>query len=425
MLMSVYRDEPVAVVDAYGAGQLFGPALRARGVHPVHVANRQCDWPALTATLNRHDYALCLEHTGDIDATADELRRAGVRHVVAGTESGAQVADQLAQALGTRTGNRAGLAEARRDKRLMHRLLHSAAVEIPWQRHLDACGHETWSNGEAGEQTVVVKPPRSAGTDSVFVAKDAEHQHRAIDKVLRSATIYGEPNDGVIVQEFLHGPEYMVNTVSADGFHAFIEIWTSEKKTVDGQLVYDRQRLISPLGKEAESIRGYVCRTLDALGVRWGAAHTEVVVTERGPLLLETATRLPGGMDPALTLRAVATSQVGETVDALLSPHLLLERGTLRLIRRHAMGISLISPAAGTLTSDVDLAPIKALASFHGLRANLTAGTRVQRTVDLLTKPGGLYLCHEDPDQLEDDYQQVRAWEATELHDAIDRGHDG
>lgn len=418
-MMPVYRDEPIAVVDAYGAGQLFGAALRARGVTGVHVANRLCDWPELSATLNPHDFTECLDHTGDVEALTGRLRELGVRHVIAGTESGAAVADELAQALGTTTANCA-VPAARRDKRLMHRILFDVGVPIPWQQHLDRSGRVEWSSGAQPPGPVVIKPPASAGTDSVMVLDDPAEVGAEVAGIVDRTNLYGEPNDGVVVQEYLRGTEYMINTVSADSYHAFIEIWTSEKRTIEGRVVYDRQRLLDPGESNAGRIREYVGSVLDALGVRWGPSHTEVIMTDAGPLLLETATRLPGGADPALTLRAIGTSQAGEVIDALLAPDLIPERGRLRQRRRSALGVSLISPASGRLQRPVDLSGLTGLESFHGIRAHLEPGGHIERTVDLLTKPGGLYLCHSSAEQLEADYERVRGWETTELLDAIE-----
>lgn len=406
------------MVDAYGSGQLLGAALRARGVAGVHVANRLCDWPQLTATLHRPDFTSCLDYQGDLLATVGRLRDLGVRHVVAGAESGAVVANELAWMLGTATANPPGAGAARRDKRLMHWILADAGVPVPWQQHFDA-GGLTWSSDGAPAGPFVVKPPASAGTHSVTVVPDLRGAHAAVKQLRSAQNLYGERNDGAVVQEYLHGLELMVNTVSADGVHCFVDLWTSEKRTARSRVIYDRQRLIDPESAIGWQARDYVRRVLDALGVRWGPAHTELVITERGPLLLETATRLPGGADPALTLRAFGTSQASEVIDSLLAPEVVVSRGEVRPLRCAAMGVSLISPASGRLGWDVDTRPLTGLASFHGMRAHLSAGDRVLRTVDLVTKPGGLYLCHPDPEQVEADYQQVREWEATDLAAAI------
>jgi hypothetical protein len=168
-------------------------------------------------------------------------------------------------------------------------------------------------------------------------------------------------------------------------------------------------------------IINYVFAVLTALGVRWGSSHTEVIVTPRGPLLLETATRLPGGADPSLGISALGRSHLDEVVDSYLAPDLVAERGQIRQLRKKAMGISLISPRSGCLNRPLNLRSIMDLPSFHGIRMNVQVGDTVSRTVDLFSKPGGLYLCHENENQLAKDYETVREWERNEFANAISK----
>ncbi|PBC70146.1 L-Amino acid ligase [Streptomyces sp. TLI_235] len=419
MLYHGYNSRAVAVVDAFGSGHLLGPALRSRGVPVVHVRNHDAHFEQQIGTFHPEDFRDRLDFTGDIDATAGELARLSVHHVLAGAESGADVADLLATRMGLPTANADGFATARRDKRAMHRILDDRGVPVPAQQHLDE--HRTVLRrigGDLDGATVVVKPPASAGTDGVHVCRSAAERDAAVDAVVARANTYGQTNDGVVLQEYLDGPEYMVNTVSVDGHHAAVEIWRSEKRTIDGSPVYDRQVLQDPRTETCQELLAYVFDVLTHLGVRWGAAHTEVIVTARGPLLLETGTRLPGGHDPSLGLRALGTCHLDEVVQSYLAPEEVTDRGPTRPLRQHALGVSLISPTSGRLVRDLDLRPITALPSFHGLRIPVKAGDRISRTVDLWTKPGGLYLCHADPERLEQDYRAVRAWEQAEFTSA-------
>lgn len=420
MLHDGYNTAAVAVVDALGTGHLLGPALRSRGVPVVHVRNHTAEFERQLHTFHAPDFTAALDFTGDPAATARQLRGLGVRHVIAGTESGSDTADLLATELDLPTANAPGFAAARRDKRAMHRILHEAGVAVPAQQHLDGEGRVHWRTGPLDPaRPTVVKPPASAGTDGVHVCPTAADRDAAVRGLLGAPNLFGQPNDGVVVQELLDGPEYMVNTVSVDGSHMAVEIWRSDKKLVDDAPVYDRQELQSPDAPGMPALLAYVHEVLTALGVRWGATHTEVILTDRGPLLLETGTRLPGGHDPSLSLKALGTSHLDEVVDSYLAPDAVADRGPVRPLRRHALGVSLISPAAGVLLRPLDLDPVTSLPSFHGIRLTVRVGSELPRTTGLHSKPGGLYLCHEDPAQLERDYLAVRAWERDEFADAV------
>lgn len=420
MLYEGYNHRAVAVVDALGSGHLLGPAFRARGVPVVHVRNATAQFRRQLSTFHAPDFHAAFEFTGDVAATAAELLPWDVCHVVAGTESGSDVAELLATELAVATANEPGFALARRDKRTMHRLLHELGIPVPEQLHLDAAGRIAWQTEWNEPEVVVVKPPASAGTEGVEVCASATERQAAVERTLKRPNLFGQRNDGVVVQEHVAGGEFMVNTVSVAGAHAAVEVWRSAKKMVGSNPVYDRQSLADPDEPEIRRLLDYVFTLLGALGIRWGPSHTEVFLSPRGPLVLEVATRLPGGVDPSLGLAALGTSHLDEVVESYLAPEAVAARGATRPLRRAAVGVSLIAPASGRLARPIDARPVTRLPSFHGLRLPLQPGDEVRRTVDLHTRPGGLYLCHDDPDQVDRDYEAVRDWERVELAAAVE-----
>src|SRR5260370_7129063 len=51
---------------------------------------------------------------------------------------------------------------------------------------------------------------------------------------------------------------------------------------------------------EDAPVRTAACRAVAALGVGWGATHTELRMTDRGPVIIEVTPRRAGGMIPSL-----------------------------------------------------------------------------------------------------------------------------
>src|SRR5262249_15389816 len=82
--------------------------------------------------------------------------------------------------------------------------------------------------------------------------------------------------------------------------------------------VYDRVQLLdtSCVGQWQDS--GYVRDVLTALGIRYGPAHTEVMLTAAGPCLIETGARLNGADAPELCRDCTGQDQVALTVEACL-----------------------------------------------------------------------------------------------------------
>ncbi len=413
-----YNHATVAVVDAFSSGAYFPPALRCRGIDVVHVRTA-CEPAPGMACAEQGDFIDCIDAREGLAGVVRRLKGLRVSHVLAGAETGSSLADELALALGVATANAAAWPGARQDKRAMHRCLDAAGVPIPWQIHFDERAEQVWSTPGPVPPRLVVKPAASAGSDHVMVCDDAEAVRRAVASIVANRNVFGVANCGVVVQGFLAGDEYAVNTVSVAGQHHFREIWKSVKSRVqgdaNGRVIYDRQILEDASAEPMAPIRDYVARVLDALGVRWGASHTEIIMTAQGPRILETATRPAGGMDPCLSLRVFGRSYIDEVVDAYLIPEWARARPSAEPLKLQAMGVSLISGVEGRLLRDIDLEPIRSLASYHGHRMALRKGDRLLPTVDLGSKPGGVYLCHVSREQLEADALAIRAWEREEF----------
>ncbi|MFG2311822.1 ATP-grasp domain-containing protein [Streptomyces sp. NPDC048566] len=143
----------------------------------------------------------------------------------------------------------------------------------------------------------IVKPVSSAGSLGVGKVCAEGDLERAF------ARAGGAGPSGVLVEEFLEGPQYSVEAFSEHGEHQLVGI-TAKCSDPEGfvelghvspaPLPEDRQR----------SIGAYVTRILDALDVQNGPTHTEVVLTGKGPRLIETHVRVGGDGIPDLTLDA-------------------------------------------------------------------------------------------------------------------------
>ena len=91
----------------------------------------------------------------------------------------------------------------------------------------------------------------------------------------------------VVLQEFLQGPEYVVDQVSCDAVHKTTMVWMYDFQEVNGSRVCVAQRPVSSETKVARELIAYACSCLDDLSIRNGASHTEIIWTSLGPRLVE------------------------------------------------------------------------------------------------------------------------------------------
>jgi biotin carboxylase len=97
----------------------------------------------------------------------------------------------------------------------------------------------------------------------------------------------------VIVEKFLSGTQYSVECFSEQGEHQVVTI--TRKYSDPVSLVELGHVMPAPLDpQDAEAIGAHVSRALDVLGVEFGPTHTEIVLTESGPRLIETHLRFGG-----------------------------------------------------------------------------------------------------------------------------------
>lgn len=61
-----------------------------------------------------------------------------------------------------------------------------------------------------------------------------EQAREAYDMILGHNNLFGEVNEMVLVQEFLQGSEYVVDTVSVNGEHKVVAIYYYDKRVVNG-----------------------------------------------------------------------------------------------------------------------------------------------------------------------------------------------
>jgi len=141
----------------------------------------------------------------------------------------------------------------------------------------------------------VVKPAALAGSRGVFLWQEA--QDRAAWTALVDQYGYDGP---FLVEEYLQGPEYSVETLSRDGRHQVVGI--TEKLLGPPPLFVEVGHVHpAPLPQDRrQAVEELTTEFLTACGYRFGPAHTEVIWTERGPRIVESQARLGGDRIPRL-----------------------------------------------------------------------------------------------------------------------------
>lgn len=411
MSASSTRSRPAVIVDPYSSGSGLASAFRERGVACVAVRTAPEAPAPLRSTWRPQDFDAVYVFDGDLARLAAAVAAHDPRCIVAGAEPGVELADALVDAVLPATGNSPGMSAARRDKYLMALALQAAGMsclrQVCTDRHADV---EAWiSENGLGGRRLVVKPPKSGGTEDVYVVEAGGDWRVHFDHILGRTNVLGLCNDAVLVQEFAAGTEYIVDTYSVDGRHGLVDVCRYAKASRGERIgIYDRVDFVAPEDTAVAPLVAYTQRVLDALGIRNGAAHAEVMMTADGPFLIEVGARPAGAAHQELARLATGDSQIERC-----AAHWVGEvfRSGYEL-RRGVRAVFLSSPRAGVLRNVEVLDAIDELPAFHSKTVLFANGDVVPATVDLATPLGLVVLVSEDDSRLRADYEAIKDLEA-------------
>jgi len=131
---------------------------------------------------------------------------------------------------------------------------------------------------------LIVKPADGWASIDVSLLWDQSEAQKAFNKAAAGG-------GGVIVEEFIDGPEFSVEGISRRGHH---EILAVTRKTTTGPPNFVEIGHVQPSGlatRIVNRIEVVVCELLDHMGVEFGPSHTEIRVKNDEPFIIETHTR--------------------------------------------------------------------------------------------------------------------------------------
>jgi biotin carboxylase len=416
--MTEHHREPggrtVVVVDPYSSGNQLAPALRQAGLVPVAVTVFDGAPAVYEKSFVPEDFASVFVHAGDVAETAARVRPLAPVAVLPGAESGVGLADRLAAVLTPGRANDPALTAARRHKGAMAEAVSAAglpAVRQMCSADPDEIAEWLPAVGLAGRD-LVVKPSMSGGTDDVTHVRAGEDWRPAFHRVLGKENQMCVTNTDVLVQEYLSGTEYVVDTCTFDRVHTVVDICRYRKRDNAGHMaVYDWMEWLPPDTPGHEALVSFAFAVLDAVGVRFGAAHTEIMLTAEGPRLIEVNARLAGGGVPKFCREATGDSQIDRLVRYLVGER---DFPAGFALRRSVRGVLFLAETAGVLRNAEEYERVRGLASHHTSVINVRSGDHVRATRDLAASHalGYVILAHDRPEQVDADYHEVRRIEA-------------
>ena len=317
------------------------------------------------------------------------------------SDAGIATAEQLSNLLGCAFRN--AVSPSRRHKWLLHETLREHNLPHCRQALCETEG-ELVAFYRAERNAIIVKPCRGVGSEDVYKCCDEATCANAFSMLKATTRYAGGPNDVILAQQFLEGPEYAIDSVSRNGEHKVTALWRYDKIG----FVYQCTRLV-PVDGATRPIIEALIEALDAAGHANGPAHSELIISDGVPTLVEINARFHNAnVRPlvdrciegpnAIALAAAACVPDSEEWDAVDAVPALVEDGLLFHISCLQSGVlsGIDADALSTLENLPTLVEMEIYESFR-------EGEEVSATTDIKTDVGWVLLAG-TADDVERDY---------------------
>jgi biotin carboxylase len=291
----------------------------------------------------------------DPDAVLTAAQQCRRQHDLGGVLTYDETRVRLAAEVAARLGIAhldAGAAERCRDKLASRRAFFRSGVPSARVRHVSSLAEARSAADEIG-YPVVLKPRALAGSIGV-VRVDGPTELPAAFATARTAELEGVTAlDGVLVEEYLEGPEISVDCAVLDGRVAITAL--ARKYSAFEPYFEEVGHVVAP-GEDhrlpLDRIREVVASAHHALGIDRGVTHTEVRLTPTGPRIVEVNARLGGDLIPYLA--GLAT---GVDLPVAAAQIALGHWPDLQPVRSRAAAVRFFYPATDIRVLEVGLDP--------------------------------------------------------------------
>lgn len=241
---------------------------------------------------------------------------------------------------------------------------------------------------------VICKPRDNSGSRGVKLCRNLEELQECIDEALQFSRL-----DTVLVEEFIEGQEYSVESLHYNGKSEVIQF--TEKRTTpfpyNVELGHTQPAALSEEQKDA--IREIICKISICMKFENCPSHTELKINDRGIFVIETSPRL-GGDYITSVLTPLSTGINVE--DQLLHIALGESADTVSGRNEKASAVCFFSFPEGVVKSiDPDIDTVCDWPGVRSIMLKLKVGDTVGKITSSLNRYGQFIVASSDRKQLD------------------------
>jgi len=399
----------IVFVDPFISVNFLSAQLKKAKIHLAviyTICNIKKGFFALSPELFDHHFSI--KKASDTDAVIEQVKALPTLAVYSGMEASLSLSDYLAYRIAPEYANSETTSICRTSKYEMQEKLKLEGLEsieqmkvtqqlTPIQKELLS----TWSF------PVIIKPSNDAGSAGVQSCQSIA-EIEAYLKTSRKKNLMGKEIGFFVVQEYLEGIEYVVDSFSVHGKHYLSAVHCYRKDVYQGNPHYIYLDVIAHDDPVVKTMWEYAQNVLSALGLNEGLAHSEIMLTKTGPRLIEVNPRI-SGLHGAVNSAAAYSGQPTQ-IDLLAAFY--HKRTMPKAQNKHIYSrIVFLQNYQVRKARPLNLEKLQTLASFKEAEMLHEPGTMMKLPENVVDTIAWLILSHPDKEQLWNDHLQILVWQ--------------
>ncbi|AMD18333.1 hypothetical protein TL18_10125 [Methanobrevibacter sp. YE315] len=238
-----------------------------------------------------------------------------------------------------------------------------------------------------------------------------------------SFDINRDEDDKLVIQEYIGGKEYVINSVCCRGHNRIISAFYYEKIIIEGRgAIYDYEVAIDETDPHFRELVEYNDKVISALGLEYGAIHGEYKIDENGPVLMEMNSRIPGPFQKYSLIDSVwRHHSTALSLESYIDPEECIKKSNkpLKYLTNYIIKYLIIHEEIDVITPTFEEA-FDDLESFEYADSIFKGEHFYPKTIDLLTIGGFVFLTNNDETKLFKDLDTIRRMEKFEIEKIFD-----
>lgn len=418
--------ENIILVEVFSAGANYIHDVRELGYNPICLEMYQSEDKREESrkvrdeiySLNNEEFPQVLHADKDYEKTLEMVKEFNPIAIIPGSDSGVIWATKLAHDLGL-PGNNPKNLKKMIDKQYMQDALKEANVRYIKSQFINSFDEAKEFVSKLDNPQVVIKPSIGQGTIGVCICKNDDELKDAVEFNKNvSFDINPDEDDKLVIQEYIGGEEYVINTLCCKGHNRIISAFYYKKILIEGRgAIYDYEVAIDETHPCFRELVEYNEKVISVLGLEYGAVHGEYKIDENGPVLMEMNSRVPGPFQKySLIDKVWGHHSTALSLESYINPNECIKKSDipLKYLTNYIIKYLIIYEEIDVINQTFEEA-FSDLESLEYVVSIFKGNHFYPKTIDLLTSGGYVFLTNDDEIKLFEDLDTIRRMEKFEV----------